>query len=392
MTISLDELEFLTSTAGAALLARLATEDLSQPKHLTLITRFRREYALDQVRAALSLALVRQKAQEKFGVDAARLYFTDDALQQASDPRISRYRAEQVRQRLLLDVCCGVGSDALAFARSCEQVRGVEIDPVRVRMAQLNAAALGLANVQFCIQDAHKTALEGADFLFFDPARRDAQGNRIHHVERYVPPLSLIQRWPEMPLAVKLSPAVDLAQTAAYGGGVEFISVEGDLKEALLWRAVGWRGTRATLILPGRTLSWSADRPAAAGSTAAPQGWLVEPDAALIRAGLVVDAAQALNGVLLDETIAYFTTPDQPASPWVRSWRILDWMPFHLKKLRAYLRERDIGVVTVKKRGSAITPEGLLADLKPKGDQSATLVLTRFNGTPIVLICADYGV
>ncbi|MGB1286570.1 MAG: THUMP-like domain-containing protein, partial [Aggregatilineales bacterium] len=74
----------------------------------------------------------------------------------------------------------------------------------------------------------------------------------------------------------------------------------------------------------------------------------------------------------------------------VRAWQILDWMPYHLKKLRSRLRSDDVSRITVKKRGTAITPEDLIARLKlKKGTQSRTLVLTRYQDNLIVLICAD---
>jgi hypothetical protein len=122
---------------------------------------------------------------------------------------------------------------------------------------------------------------------------------------------------------------------------------------------------------------------------------LFEPDPALIRAGLLAEVAgHFYKGFLLDETIAYFTAhaydptlPDHLA----RAWRILDWMPFNLKKLRAYLRERSVGSVTVKKRGTVVTPEVLIPQLKLKGDVSRTLVLTRCRGEQIVIICQDFG-
>ncbi|NUM47252.1 MAG: hypothetical protein HUU38_21335 [Anaerolineales bacterium] len=63
-------------------------------------------------------------------------------------------------------------------------------------------------------------------------------------------------------------------------------------------------------------------------------------------------------------------------------------MPFNLKKLRAYLRERNIGRVTVKKRGSPLEPESLIRDLKLKGDGEKVLVLTKLQGEPVVLVCA----
>jgi hypothetical protein len=73
-----------------------------------------------------------------------------------------------------------------------------------------------------------------------------------------------------------------------------------------------------------------------------------------------------------------------------RAWQLIDWMPFNLKRLRTYLREHNIGRVTIKKRGSPIAPEELTAKLNLKGDKSCTLVLTRCNGQPIVMICEDY--
>lgn len=393
MTLTLDDLDFLTSETGEALLAALAQQDLAQPNHLRLVTLLRRTYSPDQVRAGLTLALARAKAREKFGAQAERLYFTDEALQQASDPGISAHRAAKfaaLDAGRVGDLCCGAGADALALAERCGQVLGVDHDPVRVRMARLNAAAVGRENAQFVEGDVRGFVPAAGDALFFDPARRDDQGDRLHHVEQYLPPLSLVNQWPRQRIAVKLSPGVDLRQVEAYGGCVEFISVQRNLKEAVLWRNTGSAGTCATLVLPDRVLEWSRGGPPEPGRLRAPVGWLVEPDPALIRAGLVEDAAEAWKGFLLDETIAYLTCDRPPVTPWARAWRIVEWMPFNLKKLRAVLRARDIGVVTVKKRGSAITPEQLIADLKLKGAGTCTVVLTRFAGNPIVMVCDDY--
>lgn len=74
---------------------------------------------------------------------------------------------------------------------------------------------------------------------------------------------------------------------------------------------------------------------------------------------------------------------------WLRAWKIREWLPFNLKKLRARLRQMDVGTLTVKKRGSPITPEELIRKLKLKGTQSATVVLTRYRDQPIAIICDD---
>ena len=61
-------------------------------------------------------------------------------------------------------------------------------------------------------------------------------------------------------------------------------------------------------------------------------------------------------------------------------------LPFNLKKLKALLRERGIGVATVKKRGSAVEPEELRKKLKLDGPNSCTVFLTRVAGAPTMLL------
>jgi 2-polyprenyl-3-methyl-5-hydroxy-6-metoxy-1,4-benzoquinol methylase len=437
-------LDFLTAPAGEALLARLAADDLRESNHLRLLTHLRREYPPEHVRAALELAVLRQQAIAKFGPDAARLYFTRAALEQASDPLARAYRAGRLTtetqkiqrshsasalmnamnrvpadhaalssaatwplrlasatsgspspnsgRRLgggMIDACCSIGADSLALAAAGWSVHGLDRDPERVALARLNAAALGLT-ATFAVADVG-AGLPPAEAVFFDPARRSASGQRIHDVEGYEPPLSLMQAWSHPLVAVKLSPGVDLDQLAGYPGEVEFISVNGDLKEAVLWRVAGLAGLRATRLTAGGVLTYHnpSREPLPPAALSEPRGWLVEPDPAILRAGLVGGLAADLNGWQLDATIAYITTADQPASDWVRAWRVRDWLPFNLKRLKAYLRERRIGQVTVKRRGFPMTPEELLAALRPKGENSATLVMTRCTGQPIVIVCDD---
>src|SRR5690606_32493900 len=172
-------------------------------------------------------------AEAKFGAAAGRMFFTAEALEQASDPQISRYRAQAAAGLRVVDAGCGIGADSLALARAGGDVLGLDNDALRVALARLNAAALEVA-VRFEVADV-RDSLPDADFAFFGPARRDVQGRRLHHVEQYQPPLSIIHRWSVPRIAVKLSPGVDLAELAGYPGGVEFISVAGDLKEAVLW-------------------------------------------------------------------------------------------------------------------------------------------------------------
>jgi SAM-dependent methyltransferase len=387
MSISLTDLEFLISSTGTQLLGNLAAEDLSENRILPLITGLRRDYSPDEARAAMEMAQLRRKAVEKFGDDAARMFFTREALEQASDPLVRKYRSQFAAGSPVVDACCGIGADSLAMARAGGEVLGLDNDPIRVRIADYNVAALGL-KAQFRVADV-RDGLPESNLAFFDPARRDANGKRIYDVERYQPPLSLIREWSVPRIVAKLSPGVELEQLAAYGGSVEFISASGDLKEAVLWLGFEFPARKATLLTPQQTYHWVSDDSPVNVPLSPPLAWLIEPDASLLRAGLVAEVALALGAFQLDKSIAYLTADQQPESPWVRAWKILDWMPFNLKRLRGYLRERNVGQVTVKKRGAPITPDELIAGLKLKGRESRTLVLTRWQGQAIVMICDD---
>ena len=61
-------------------------------------------------------------------------------------------------------------------------------------------------------------------------------------------------------------------------------------------------------------------------------------------------------------------------------------MPFGLKRLRTYLRGRDVGTLTIKKRGTAVVPEQLRRQLDLRGSTRATIILTRVAGSQQVLV------
>ena len=147
--LTLDDLVFLTSQQGQNALTALTDENLADSQTLSLITRLRRDFDAQQASAILYMARLRQRAVQKFGDLASKLYFTDDALQQASDPLIRRYRARIVQGLSVVDACCGIGSDTLAMAREAQSVVGVDLDPLRIAIARMNAEILGMSSVTF---------------------------------------------------------------------------------------------------------------------------------------------------------------------------------------------------------------------------------------------------
>lgn len=385
---------WLSGPEGQALLAGLAGLDLDEAHTLRLITDLRRRVPPDIAGAALTLARLRQRAAAKFS-RAEALFFTPEALEQASSEPVAAWRARRLAPyRRVADLCCGIGGDALALAADPGvALVALDRDPLRLMMARANLAVYGRSAVWVQADVSGSLPLRRIPAAFFDPARREA-GRRVFSVRDYTPALDVLTGWPFDTLAVKLSPGVDLDELASYrqaGAGVEFVSLGGELKEAVLWHGeLGFGGCRAARLAQDGTGDTLAPQRVPPPPLSEPRGYLYEPDPAVIRAGLLgeLGARVGVPVFRVDETIAYLTGDSYVTSPWVRVWPIWDWMPFQLKRLRAALRARGVGEVTVKKRGSPLAPEELIQRLRLDGAGSpAVVVLTQVAGRHSALIC-----
>ncbi|WP_459182921.1 class I SAM-dependent methyltransferase [Streptomyces sp.] len=386
-TVDLDAFSALLTDEGQALLASL--RDFDPGQELATATRLRREHPAGLVSAALGMARLRQRAAAKFGEDAYRMYFTPNGVEQATRKPVADYRADRFRAlgvRRLADLCCGIGGDAIAPARAGIEVLAVDRDPLTCAVARANAEALGLgALIEVRCADVTEVDTGAYDAVFVDPARRGGRG-RIFDPEAYSPPLSwAVGAARKAPYAaLKIAPGVP-HEAVPEEAEAEWISDHGDVKEAVLWFGTAAApGARRATLLPGGASLVGRGLPDPA--VRAVSRYLYEPDGAVIRAHLVAEVAEALDGGLIDETIAYVTADELRPVPYATAYEITDVLPFNLKRLKALVREREIGVLTVKKRGSAVEPEELRRKVKPQGPGSATVFLTRVNGAPSMLL------
>ena len=360
---------------------------------LAVATRLRREHPAELVSAAIGQARLRQRAAAKFGAeDAERMFFTPNGVEQSTRASVAAYRAECFRAqgvRSVADLCCGIGGDAIALARAGISVLAVDRDPLTASVARANAEALGLAElIEVREADVADVDTSPYDALFVDPARRGGRG-RIFDPEAYSPPLSwAVEAARKAPrAALKIAPGIP-HEAIPEDAEAEWISDRGDVKEAVLWFGPQVTpGARRAMLLPAVAGVWASPATMLPDPEVRPVGrYLYEPDGAVIRAHLVAEVAEDLDGGLIDPTIAYITADERHVTPYATAYEITDQLPFNLKKLKALLRERGVGTLTVKKRGSAVEPEELRRKVKPQGPNSATVFLTRVAGAPTMLI------
>lgn len=380
----------LLSPQGWALLGALPPYDESRT--LAISERLRRE-GLDPglVAAALTQSRLRAKAHDKLGAFADGMLFTQAGLEQATRLEVAARHAQRYVTAGIThvaDLTCGIGADAMAFAGMGLRVLAIDADEVTAALATVNLRHFPESEVRHA--DSLTVDLTGIDGAYADPARRTTSGSRVHDPTAYSPPLDAVlavrSRVPA--LGVKVGPGIPHGALPA-DAETQWVSVDGDVVEAGLWfgpLAPQGPGRSALVLRDGGAHALRADAALGPAPVGAVGEYLYEPDGAVIRAGLVGELAQLIDGRLIDPTIAYVTADQQHETPLATAYRVLDTQPFGLKRLRAYLRSRDVGRLTIKKRGTAVVPEQLRAQLDLRGSAEATIVLTRVAGRQVVLL------
>ena len=390
-------LQSLISNLGQDVLGVAASLNPTEESFLPCLTKLQKQFDSDLAKAALETVILRKKAQIKFS-RADSMFFTRAGLEMASGEIVSRYRAKRFAHfDHVADLCCGIGGDSIGFGSAKSPTSpnvgdvgllAVDNDPLHLALAKLNLAAYD-ARAEFIQSDLIKEKPPHADAYFFDPSRRAAH-KRIFSVKDYQPPLSLIDSLSPRPVAVKISPGVKMSEIEHYDCEVEFISVEGELKECVLWFGFveTFRRNVSTLLRPDHdplhlTEDLSLVSPV---SLSSPLQYLYEPDPSVLRAGLVTTLARQIDAQQIDADISYLTSARKTATPWARVFFIEAAISFSQKRLREKLRSMNVGRVTIKKRGSPLDVDEFARSLKLKGDEERIIFLTHVKGEAWVLI------
>ena len=384
--MDLDAFRWLLTDDGQALLASATTALADGGDELAVQTDLRRGASPEHVAVALSQVELRRRAEPKFGDLAPRMYFTPDGLEQATRLTVARHRAGRMQAAsaaTLIDLGCGIGGDLVAVSAAGITAAGVDLDPVRVAVAEANLAALGLPGA-VTVADATTLDTSPFDAAYADPARRSARG-RTFSPDGWTPPWSFVEQLLRRDACVKVAPGIPHALVPD-GVEAEWVSDRGEVKEAALWSGrLASAERRATVIAHGGLATLTEEDDPGADVRAVGE-FLYEPDGAVIRAGLVTAVAAGVGGGLLDAKIAYVTGDEAFRTPFARGYRVLEPLPYREKQLKAALRERGIGSLTIKKRGVSVVPDELRQRLALRGDATATIVLTRVDGHGTALL------
>lgn len=342
------------------------------------------------ISAALTQARLRHLATDKFGPFASTMLFTEVGLEQSSRLAVAALHAGRFRDAgvtSVVDLCCGLGGDAMAMAALGLNVTAVDSDEVTAGAATMNLGTFDHARVVHA--DATTVTVPPEAGVFFDPSRRTG-GKKVVDPSEYSPSWDFVlDTCRAAPAAgIKVAPGIDhdhLPEDAE----AQWVSHQGTVVEVGLWFGLARRdGVSRSALVATENGNWTIDSPERhmRYAEAGPLGEYVwEPDGAVIRSHLIAELADQLSAHLLEPRIAYLTGDTPTMTPGARCYQVLDTMPYSIKNLQRCVEQLDATSVAIKKRGVDIIPEEVrkklnLRSVKDHKPHEATFIVTTMNG------------
>jgi hypothetical protein len=381
----------LTTEPGRRLLGEVATVRSIGPSD---VARFRKQASAARVSAAIRLLQARTKAALKFE-RGLQMWVEPTAIEQATSEPVARHKASRFVCSLVVDLCSGIGGDALALAARSD-VLAVDLEEAMCRRLHYNAKVYNVTDRILAVRARVETfAIPSGAWLHLDPDRRARGRERARALEDYAPGPAFWKTAMRQIAAgaIKLGPASDYAQH--FSGPeyeVELISLRGECKEATVWFgelvSCGRRATR----LP-ENVSWT-DRDGPAGKWAPVvelDTLIFDPDPALLRAGLLDGFALEHGLGRVADGVDYLTGKQMIVTPFLTAFHVRDVLPLDLKRLKRLIAQHQIGMLEIKVRGADVAPEVLRRQLDLRGEKSASLLV--YGGTgPVRAVLAERAV
>lgn len=404
MPLTLAQLEFLGTARAEALLTTALPEERLRALHT-----LRKRCAPPEAAAVFELRRLRRRAAasgrfpEAF---AGGLLASDKLLQQASSLRLAVWKGRKLAARTglapreVIDLCCGLGSDAIGLARAGFRVRGVDLAPEAVFCARHNAQLAGVADhCRFDLADATTVALDADAVVHVDPDRR-AAGRRSARLADHQPGEAFLRALPERTAAgaIKLSPTVDCAVGRLPVDEAEYVSEGGVCRQLIVW----WHGPdrperprrRATVVFGDAFEPGSVSLPGsddAAAPLRPPGAWLIEPDPAVLAARVVDDLAARCGLWRIDPALDWLFGDAPPADPQgerlARSYRVLGEAPGRARDVARAVRALDGGLAEIKTRGVKLDTDALQRRLRGRGKRPLAVLWCRTGQRQRAFLC-----
>ena len=283
----------------------------------------------------------------------ARCIIPQRAFEQSSSQQCAA--AKRIEGESLLDLTCGLGIDAMSFARKFKRVVAIERDEVLAEVVRENLRRLNIANIEVVTSSAEDylaSCNEHFDWVYADPDRRTAEGRRVVRLEDCSP--NMLELWPAIEriskrVAIKNSPLFDVDEAFRLFGdcSVEVISLGGECKEVMIYVDGAEPRLVAEAVGVGR-YEVSRDEALKASLSshdfaAEEYRYLIVPDVALQKARLTASALQGKADIWSNNSFGFARQKTEGVLG--RTEKIISVEEYDSKALRRELKGKGVDIM-----------------------------------------------
>ncbi|NYT19717.1 MAG: methyltransferase domain-containing protein [Methanosarcinales archaeon] len=290
-----------------------------------------------------------------------RIRSDNEGLRFATPEVVASYRAKRLKCKTIADISCGIGGQTIFFAKECEKVYAIEIDPKKIEYAEKNCKRYGLDNVEFICGDAlSEEVIEQVpkiDILFSDPARPPSETER--HVSSLEPGIpNVLSAYAEKTnnFAFEAPPQMT-PDRIPFDCEKEYLSLNGQLNRLNLYFGDIRSCDRSAVSLPSEARIDSNSVKADIITTEKIEAFACEPEPSVIKAELIPELVGAIMENSSSEVKLFnidpkriLLTSESPISHPItkNNYEVIQTVELDTALINEQLRKKDVGTVILR--------------------------------------------
>lgn len=284
------------------------------------------------------------------------------SLEQSSSELTAKFKAKSTNGATLIDLTGGLGVDTFYMGQQFEKVVYLERQEALARLAEHNFSILNQSRTYYRVLAADslsylKESEDTYDWLYVDPARRGADNSKLYKLSDCEP--DILENWELLKgradhIMVKASPMLDIKAALNEIPEIQevtVLAVKNEVKEVLLVWHKGESGeTKITAVdLKGdaedRFVFTFTQEKDAEVDYSLPQQYLIEPNAALLKAGGFRSFASAYGLAKIHPNTHLYTSSDLPKELPGRVFEIVEEIKLDKKVLKQIFPSGKVNVL-----------------------------------------------
>lgn len=328
------------------------------------------------------------------------IYPTPLSVEQSSSEKTAAYKSSLVSGKSLIDITGGMGVDSLAFSNVIDSITYCELNSELATISTHNFKAFKATNIRTIsgngidILKEHPTSV---DWVYIDPARRDANQNKVHFLAdcepNVVEHLQLFFTKTNN-ILIKTSPLLDIKQAIRDLIGVKevhIISLQNECKEVLYILEKGYTGEPTIYTINSTNngldqFSFSFQKEENAEvNLSLPKKFLYEPNSSILKAGGFKSIANKHNVFKLHMNSHLYTSDKLLEDFPGRKFKLVAESNLNKKELKKLIPEGKANITT-RNYPSSVSEIRKKTNLK-EGGKVYLFCTTLVNDKKTGLIC-----